>query len=159
MVIPQHYGETHMGLHIGNYYRPATFNCMEKAGDRIRAMRKARGLSQVDLAARLGVDQSTVSDIERGAGFSAEVLMKLAEHLETSAALIMHGHDEAVWPFRRVDLTDFLALSPEQRAYVEGRLQSAIEDAPTREKSHQVLANAKHDLETRQSPKRRRDAG
>jgi len=34
--------------------------------DDLRKWREARGMSQNDLAARLGVDQSTVSRIERG---------------------------------------------------------------------------------------------
>lgn len=34
--------------------------------DDLRNWRESRGLSQHDLAARLGVDQSTVSRIERG---------------------------------------------------------------------------------------------
>lgn len=34
--------------------------------DELRKWREARGMSQSELAARLGVDQSTVSRIERG---------------------------------------------------------------------------------------------
>jgi transcriptional regulator with XRE-family HTH domain len=116
-----------MGLHIGNFYGPATFDCMEKVGERIRRMRKAQGLSQVDLAAKMGVDQSTISDIERGAGFSAELLMKMCDHLGGSAALIMRGEDAAVWPFPKVEIERFLALEPEDRSFVQGKLLAAIE--------------------------------
>lgn len=35
-------------------------------GDKIRALREARGLSQNDLAEALGINQSTVSNWERG---------------------------------------------------------------------------------------------
>lgn len=35
-------------------------------GKRVRALRKARGLTQVQLAKRAGVTQSAISDIERG---------------------------------------------------------------------------------------------
>lgn len=89
-------------------------------------MRKALGWNQEDLASRLGVDQSTVSDIERGAGFSADLLMRMAESLGGTAALIMQGKDDAVWPFHQVSIERFLALNIEQRAFVEGALATAI---------------------------------
>lgn len=116
-----------MGLHIGNYYRPANFDCMEKPGARIRAMRKALGLNQDDLAQKLGVDQSTVSDIERGAGFSADLLMRMTDALGGTAALVMRGKDDAVWPFRRIPIERFLALDEDDRAYIEGVLANALD--------------------------------
>jgi transcriptional regulator with XRE-family HTH domain len=120
-----------MCLHIENSYRPATFNCMGNAisrGSRVRSLRKALGMNQKELAVRLGVDQSTVSDIENGKGFSAEILMKLAEALETTPSMVMQGHDEAFWPFKRVPLEAFISLDPEERAYVEGVLARALDD-------------------------------
>lgn len=91
-------------------------------------MRKALGLNQKELAARMGVDQSTVSDIERGQGLSAEILLKLADALNTTAAMVMRGHDDASWPFKRVPLEAFTSLEPEERGYVEGQLARAIAD-------------------------------
>lgn len=44
--------------------------------------RRARGLTQVELAALAGCDQSTISAIERGASPSAKLLGKLVEVLE-----------------------------------------------------------------------------
>lgn len=41
--------------------------------DDIKSFRKARGWSQSDLAAKLGVDQATVSRIERGAAMAGPV--------------------------------------------------------------------------------------
>ena len=38
----------------------------ELLGDRVRELRQKRGLTQVDLAERLGVPQSRVSEIESG---------------------------------------------------------------------------------------------
>jgi transcriptional regulator with XRE-family HTH domain len=128
-----HYGETHMGLHIGNSYRPARVDWMKTRGQRIRAMRKALGMNQVELADKLGVDQSTVSDIENGKGFSSDLLMKLTEALGGTAALIMTGHDDAVWPFPRLPIERFLALDQENRAYVEGKLEAAIESFEVKE--------------------------
>jgi transcriptional regulator with XRE-family HTH domain len=131
-----HYGETHMGLHIGNSYRPATFDCMSGKDDkkdthrgaRVRALRKALDMNQEELAVLVEVDQSTVSDIERGAGFSAEVLMRLAGALRTTPVMVMQGRDDAVWPFQRVPMVKFLTLSTEDRAYVEGVLAKALDD-------------------------------
>lgn len=128
LVMGQHYGETHMGLHIENYYRPATFDCMENRGARIRSMRKALGLNQEELAEKLEVDQSTVSDIERGAGFSADLLMKLTRHLGGSPTLLMVGHDDAVWPFPHIAIERFLSLDATQRGFVEGRLAAALDE-------------------------------
>lgn len=100
---------------------------MGTIGGRVRAARKALGLTQPVLAKSVGIDQSTLSDIERGSGFSAEVLMRLAAALEVSAEQIMRGADSATWPFPRVPVARFLALSEPDRAYVEGRLEQAIE--------------------------------
>lgn len=86
------YGSAHMGFAIGNSYRGATLDCMATPGERIRALRKARGLTQPQLAAEVGIDQSTVSDIERGAGFSAETLMRLADALQSTPQEIMRGN-------------------------------------------------------------------
>ncbi|KQU96471.1 helix-turn-helix transcriptional regulator [Devosia sp. Root105] len=47
--------------------------------DEIKSFRKARGWSQTDLAERLGVDQATVSRIERGANMAGPVARLLAQ--------------------------------------------------------------------------------
>lgn len=131
MVIRTDYGATHMGMHIGISYRPATFDWMETPGQRIRRIRKALGLNQTDLAAAVGVDQSTISDIERGGGFSAELLIKIADALGCTAGILMRGHDAAMWPFKRVPIERFLALNTEDRSYVEGKLDQALDNVST----------------------------
>jgi transcriptional regulator with XRE-family HTH domain len=128
--MPEHYGDSHMAMHIGNYYRPATFNCMGTAiqrGARVRSMRKALEMNQKDLAVQLGVDQSTVSDIENGKGFSAEILMKLAGALQTTPSMVMQGHDEASWPFKSIPIEAFTSLDADNRLIVEGRLAEILE--------------------------------
>lgn len=67
---------------------------MSPIGERIRALRKARKLTQIQLAERLAIDQSTLSDIERGAGFSAVTLVALCQALSASAQFIMYGGTE-----------------------------------------------------------------
>ncbi|MDQ0035898.1 transcriptional regulator with XRE-family HTH domain [Variovorax boronicumulans] len=67
---------------------------MKTIGERVRALREAKGIErQRDLGVMVGVDQSVISDIERGSGFKAHVLMALCEHLETTPEFIMTGDD------------------------------------------------------------------
>jgi transcriptional regulator with XRE-family HTH domain len=120
------YGHSHMGMHIGFSYRAATVHCMGSAGQRIRDLRKIKELTQPQLASAVGINQSTLSDIERGAGFSAEILMRLADELETPADFIMRGQS-AAWPFSSVELARYLALDRDGRLYVEAKLEAAIE--------------------------------
>lgn len=64
-------------------------------GQRIKNSRKAAGLSQVELARTLGIDQSTLSDIERdeNTAFSGKVLIKMADTLKKSPRYIVYGDD------------------------------------------------------------------
>ena len=63
----------------------------EKAiGERIRELRKRQGMSQAELAAELGVNQTAVSDYETGeARIHAAMLAALARVLRTSADEIL----------------------------------------------------------------------
>lgn len=106
-----------MGLGIDADYDGTTLSDMDAIGSRIRALRKTRLLTQVQLAKELKIDQSTLSDIERGAGFSAEILMALADVLHTSSSYIMKGgsedqmlEDELVANFHAIDISDREAL-------------------------------------------------
>lgn len=65
---------------------------MAPIGERIMALRKAKKLNQTQLGEAVGLDQSTISDIEkRGAQFKAEVLLLLADTLGTTPHYIMRG--------------------------------------------------------------------
>lgn len=68
---------------------------MESMGRRIRALRKTNHLSQWDLAKALGIDQSTVSDIEndKNDAFSGKVLLKMSEVLGQSPFFLVYGLD------------------------------------------------------------------
>jgi transcriptional regulator with XRE-family HTH domain len=69
---------------------------MKTIGNRVRDLRKAKGFArQSDLGKVVGVDQSVISDIENGAGFKADVLMALCEHLDTTAEYLMLGEGQA----------------------------------------------------------------
>lgn len=102
-----------MGLHIDFLDDAQTLDSVS-IGDRIRALRKSRGLTQVQLSKRLKIDQSTLSDIERGASFSAAVLLALADELQTSPHYIMRdGSEEDLLQAELV--VCFQALQPEGR--------------------------------------------
>lgn len=129
---------------------------MEKAGQRIRAMRQALEWNQKQLAEKVRVDQSTVSDIERGSDFSADLLMRMADALGTSPAMIMKGRDDAVWPFRRIPMERFVALSLEDKAFVEGVLAKALNDLEGLPNAEDLAAfNAAHRAPKKKSAKRK----
>lgn len=53
------------------------------------ALREERGLTQVQLAERSGVDQADISRIERGSAFPNEkTLIRIAEALDANLALV-----------------------------------------------------------------------
>lgn len=84
------YGPTHMGLPINFSYRETNVEPMETIGARIKALR-GKKFTQTTLGKAVGVDQSVISDIERGAGFKADLLMKICDALETTAEYLMRG--------------------------------------------------------------------
>ena len=58
--------------------------------ENLRALRKAKGLSQEELAARLHVVRQTISKWEKGRSVpDAELLVRLAEELDTTAAALL----------------------------------------------------------------------
>ena len=63
--------------------------------ENLRALRKARGLSQEDLAQRLHITRQTLSKWENGLSVpDAQLLLRLAEILEVSVAQLLEGSSE-----------------------------------------------------------------
>lgn len=91
--IGQDYGLSHMAMPIHFAYGRCKVRNMATIGERIRDRRKALKLRQGDLAELIGVDQSTVSDIERGKGFGADVLMRLSNALRVEPQFVMNGDE------------------------------------------------------------------
>lgn len=60
-------------------------------GARIRAARTARGLTQDDLADRLGIHQATVSRWELGGTITVEQLVQVAEALDIALPELVGG--------------------------------------------------------------------
>jgi transcriptional regulator with XRE-family HTH domain len=88
-------------------------------GDRIKLARKAAKLSQADVAARLGITASAISQWENGAVVNVRPanLLALCEALQVRAEWLVTGK-EPMRPTSREDraILDLLAqLTPEQR--------------------------------------------
>lgn len=87
------YGDSHMAIPIHFAYGGCMVPTMATIGERIRDRRKALKLRQGDLAALVGLDQSTISDIERGRGFGADVLIRLSAALRVDPQFVMNGDE------------------------------------------------------------------
>lgn len=77
----------------------------ETIGQRLARLRKVRGFSQVELAAKIGIIQALVSDYERGRlRLHAEMLTRFARALRVSADEILglKASDEAAPRNRRL---------------------------------------------------------
>jgi putative transcriptional regulator len=65
---------------------------LDQIGRRVIARREELGLSQVDLAARLGVARTNIGRIERGEqNVTVRTMCKVAEALETTTQELMFG--------------------------------------------------------------------
>jgi XRE family aerobic/anaerobic benzoate catabolism transcriptional regulator len=61
-------------------------------GRRIRALRKAKGWRQIDLAQHSGVQEVHISDLERGTREAGvRTLQRIAESLETTVSDLFKG--------------------------------------------------------------------
>lgn len=122
---------------------------MNTIGARIRARRKALGLTQVDLAVGAGVKQNTLSDIETGKTVEMEgsTLAGLCRELRLTPEYLVFGHGIA----EDVDLamieSEMVAIirsiSPEQREMLLGMARGAYELAAGRSKPIVPTAPAK----------------
>ena len=84
--------------------------------ENLKALRKARGMTQEELAARLHVVRQTVSKWEKGLSVpDAELLIRLAEVLDTTVGQLL-GADIPEDGESRSDLADQLARINEQLA-------------------------------------------
>ena len=78
---------------------------MEYFGNKLKAVRKNRGMTQLELAKRLNVVKGTISAYEQGLSYpTVETLIKLCDILETSADYLLGISDEL--PIKMGGLTD-----------------------------------------------------
>jgi len=73
----------------------------ETMGDRIRLLRKAKGMTLQDLAQAVGVTKAAVWQWERGATENIKLVtfLRLVQVLGTSADYLVHGPDERRRPY------------------------------------------------------------
>lgn len=124
--IGSHYGPSHMEIPIHFGYGGGNVTAMATIGERIRDRRKALKLRQGDLAEMVGLDQSTISDIERGTGFGADVLMKLSVALRSNPYYVMNGDE----PTTRGEVEHFSqnATRKDDRDIVEEEVSSGVQN-------------------------------
>lgn len=82
-------------------------------GKRVRALRMAQGLKQGELARRAKVEQSTLSDLERGDTKQprGDTLVSLAEALRVSHDWLMTGEGTPVQPVHPdIDESELLSI-------------------------------------------------
>lgn len=82
-------------------------------GSRIRALRKAKGWSQVKLAKLVGISQASLSELETGDSHtpSGNALLSLAKHLETDPEFILTGRASPVSePVKDMEEVELLKL-------------------------------------------------
>lgn len=67
-------------------------NITARFGKRLKALRQKRGWTQVEMAERLGIDRSYISDMERGKkNVCLPTLEVLAQGLETTISRLLTG--------------------------------------------------------------------
>lgn len=100
---------------------PVTFGEDESLGQRIARLRKERGITQQELAERIGTIQVLVSDYERDRiRVTAEMVVRIAEALEISADELLGMKKARLGPkasrrvLRRVERVE--ELPPQQQA-------------------------------------------
>lgn len=86
---------SNIGTPIDNVNRNSDLNIGDNLpmniGDRVREARKEKGLSQGQLATRIGIRQPTLSDLENGESASTSHIAKIASVLEVSALWLETG--------------------------------------------------------------------
>lgn len=110
------YAQTNMRRPIQFSYEDANLYVMDAISKRIKKRRAELGINQVELAKAIGVNQSSISNMERGeVDFSASILMKLAKKLETTPEYIMEGSDMTDFGEREI-ASIYKQLDPSLRA-------------------------------------------
>lgn len=115
---------------------------MQTFSDRVRARRVELGLSQVELAKKAGLSQSTVAQIERGRNSRSAHILNLAEALKVHPRWLEGGEgpkdsgedtapDVAAvphepWPFPEIPEDEVRALAPAQLNALQGAIALAI---------------------------------
>ena len=100
----------------------------QQLGQRIQTLRKKCKLTQEQLAEKVGIGTTYISDIERGAKFpSLSLFIKIVDALGVSSDYILRGEIEAGKNCVYDDITKKLdGLSPKQRLAVAELIDTYI---------------------------------
>lgn len=102
--------------------------------------------SNPKLSKRSGLPVSTLSRLRNGkVEATLQVLERLAGAFEVAPSLLI-SNDPPAWPFARVDIVRVLSLDPGDRAYVEGKLEAAIEHCEKPTEQDRELFRAAHQI-------------
>lgn len=94
-------------------------------GEKLKAIRKSKRLTQLDLSKRLNVSKGTVSAYEQGLSYpSIETLVKICEILDTSSDYLLGISDDL--PFKLGGLTD-------------GQMESVLQFVSLIERANDIL--------------------
>lgn len=103
---------------------PGTTSLADRLSRNIAARRRALGLTQAQIAERLGVDTETLSRFERGKHLpSLATLERLAQVLATTIAELLSEEEKAVDDEALVVTTWLSALSPSDRDFAKTLLK------------------------------------
>lgn len=83
-------------------------------GPRIESRLQAIGLSQAELARRIGVRQSTMNSLIRGNSRTSRSIVQIARELETTPAYLLGETDDPT-----SEVPDALSVSPDELRWVE----------------------------------------
>lgn len=88
---------------------------MDDLGERIRELRKKKGLTLHDVGEHFRISRSSVSDWEGGRTYpDPRKLVELSRLLNTSIEYLLTGRHEAAWPFPGISRQRILQLSESQ---------------------------------------------
>ena len=90
---------------------------MDTIAKRISRTRKERGITQTELARRVGVSQGTIGHIEAGRNDTSKYLGKISSALGVRAEWLEFGRGETTseWPFPGVSPEDYACLPTEEK--------------------------------------------
>lgn len=133
---------------------------METIGERIKVMRKRKGLTQADMKSLAGISSGNLSDIENNKSLpSSSALISLSRELEVSIDWILTGEErsyikhttsqstqETVPPQGIELLSKFYQLTKEEQLKIEGMIDGLLlgrelNSAPRNKSTHSKTIN------------------
>lgn len=115
-IYSNYYNKVNSNYYLPDHSESYTLPIMDNSniGARVKAARKARGLSQSDLAKAIGITQPTLSNLEGGRNTSSVKILDMARALQVSPLWLQDGIGE-MGEFSEDNLL-FLAQSKEDIA-------------------------------------------